>query len=63
MSQNFSNWEKPKPDPDPDPEPDPASKTHLVWGWDYQLFCKREWETLTRPIPGLGWGWERDLYN
>ncbi|KAJ9698932.1 hypothetical protein PVL29_007817 [Vitis rotundifolia] len=43
--------------------PRPAPKTHLVRGWDHRLFCKWEWETLTRPVPGLGRGWERDLYN
>ena len=30
---------------------------------NYQLFCKREREILTHPAPGLGRGWERDLYD
>ncbi|KAJ9709352.1 hypothetical protein PVL29_001023 [Vitis rotundifolia] len=43
--------------------PCPAPKTHLVRGWDLQLICKWEWETFTRPAPGLGRGWERHLCN
>ena len=56
MSQNFSNWEKPntqtrtrtRAPPRPAP-PRPASKTHLVRGWDYQVYSKWERDTLTRP--------------
>ncbi|KAL6312943.1 hypothetical protein AAG906_022723 [Vitis piasezkii] len=49
--------------PNPNPNPRPAPKTHLVRGWDYQVYSKRERDTLTRPAPGLGRGWERDSDN
>ena len=66
MSHNFSNWEKPntrtRAPPRPAP-PRPAPKTHLVRGWDYQVYSKRERDTLTCPAPGLGRGWERDSDN
>ena len=61
MSQNFSNWEKPNTRTRAPPRP--APKTHLVRGWDYQVYSKWERDTLTHPAPGLGWGWERDSDN
>ena len=63
MSQNFSNWEKPNTRTRTRAPPRPAPKTHLVRGWDYQVYSKREQDILTRPALGLGRGWERDSDN